>query len=161
MKLWPALTISIFGLLVLTAFSLWRSSVMTLEQKPRLIFHKSITYGADTPMRAELTMTWRHGVTHTTQAHALLGFRGSYRMEYLAPIEAKGRIVYSDGRTLWQCEPRRNLLATTNLIPETAQNERDTEDLIAQNYSIVLVSEEETIARRPVFLIEQIGRAHV
>lgn len=145
--------------MILTTLILWRSSFMTQQQRPRLVFHKSITYGADVPMRAELTMTWRrHGITHATQAHAILGSRGCYRMEYIAPVEAKGRIVYSDGKTQWQCEPRRNLLATTNLLPETAQNERDTEDLIVQNYRLVLVSEEETIAGRPVFLLELLPR---
>jgi anti-sigma factor RsiW len=79
-------------------------------------------------------------------------------MEYVLPPEAKGRVVYSDGQTQWQYEPSRNLLATTTLIPESEQNERDTEDLVALNYKIVLVSDAETTVGRPTYLLELLPR---
>ncbi len=146
-------------LILLGALALFRGVVLWRERQPRALFHRSITQGADVPMRAEMKLTWRrHGITHTSRAHAVLGAGGRYRMEYLEPAEAKGRVVYSDGQTQWQCEPRHNLLTTTNLIPESTQNERDTEDLIAQNYKIVLVSDDEKVAGRTAYLLELLPR---
>jgi len=153
------LAITLLILLFVSAFALWKGVAVWRDRQPRLLLHRSITQGADVPMRAEMKMTWRrHGITHISRAHALLGATGRYRMEYLEPEEAKGRIVYSDGQTQWQFEPRHKLLATTNLIPESAQNERDTEDLIAQNYKIVLVSEDERVAGRTAYLLELLPR---
>ncbi len=110
-------------------------------------------------MRADLTMTWRrHGQTFETRAHVTQGAQGRYRMEYTFPADTRGRVVYSDGSTQWQAEPRRNLLATTDLIPESEQNERDTEDLLTQNYRIALVSDEEKIEGRRAYLLELLPR---
>jgi outer membrane lipoprotein-sorting protein len=146
-------------LLVVAALTVWRGAKYMQDRRPRMLFHKSVTLGADVPMRADLIMTWRrHGITHTTQAHVVHGVKGQYRMEYVQPAAAKGRVVYSNGQTQWQYEPRRNLLATTNLVPESEQNERDTEDLVARNYKIVLVSEDETTTGRPSSLLELLPR---
>ena len=146
-------------LLAAVALAVWRGAGYVQARGPRLLFHKSVTLGAEVPMRADLTMTARrHGITYTTQAHVVHGSKGQYRMEYTQPAEAKGRMVYSDGQTQWQVEPRRRLLAATNLVPESEQNERDTEDLVARNYKIVLVSEDETAAGRPAYLLELLPR---
>jgi len=140
-------------------FAGWRGAITLRANDPRAIWRQSITVGADVPMRAELTMTRRrHGQTLTTRAHILQGPEGRYRMEYLLPADAKGRIVYSDGHTTWQYEPGRRLLAKTPLIPENEQNERQTEDLIERNYRLVLVSDQETAAGRPVYLLELLPR---
>ena len=104
-------------------------------------------------------MTWRkHGQTFETRAHVEQGAKGRYRMEYTFPASTRGRIVFSDGNTQWQAEPGRNLLASTDLIPENEQNERNTEDLLARNYRIALVSDEETIAGRRAYLLELLPR---
>lgn len=147
--LWAAVVIVALALIG------WRGAFTLRQRNPLVIWHKSITQGADVPMRAELTLTWRrHGITHITQAHVVQGSGGQYRMEYLQPEEARGRVVYSDGHTNWQYEPRKNLLARTTLIPENEQNERDTEDLIKQNYRVVLVSDQEVVQGRTTFLLE-------
>jgi outer membrane lipoprotein-sorting protein len=151
---------TIIATLLVTEFVVaWRSAIFIEARSAHSLFHKSITQGADVPMRAELTMTWRrHGITHSTEAHIVQGGEGRYRTEYVLPAEARGRIVYSDGRTQWQLEPRRNLMATTPLIPESEQNERETEDLVAANYKIVLVSDDEITAGRPTYLLELLPR---
>jgi outer membrane lipoprotein-sorting protein len=155
-KLWQ---IVVSVLLVAASVVAWRSTVLIGTPSSQLLFHKSITLGADVPMRATMAMTWRrHGVTHSTEARVIQGAQGRYRMEYLLPPEARGRIVSSDGRTQWQYEPRRNLLAVTPLIPESEQNERDTEDLVDRNYKIVLVSADESIVGRPAYLLELLPR---
>ena len=156
MKIWPyILTVALLAGVV----AVWRGAVVMRQRSPRGIFHASITRGADVPMRAELTMTWRkHGQTFTTRAHVVQGAKGRYRMEYTFPADTSGRIVYSDGNTQWQVEPNRNLLAATDLIPESEQNERDTEDLLAQNYRIALVSDEEKIEGRCAYLLELLPR---
>jgi outer membrane lipoprotein-sorting protein len=147
------------ALLAVALIVAWRSALLFEAHSPRSLFHNSITLGADVPMRAELTMTWRrHGITHSTEAHVVQGAQGRYRMEYVSPPEAKGRILCSDGQTQWQVEPRRNMIATTPLMPESEQNERDTEALIAANYKIVLVSDDEITAGRPTYLLELLPR---
>ncbi len=160
---WPAMKrVGFFGLpIVLLAVLLfaWRGARYVQEHDPRAILHRSIIEGADVPMRAELTMTWRrHGIAHITQAHVVQGAKGRSRTEYLLPLEARGRLVYSDGHTQWQYEPRRSLLATTTLLPEDERNERDTEDLVSQNYKIVLVSDDERVAGRRAYLLELLPR---
>jgi outer membrane lipoprotein-sorting protein len=153
-KIWAVIA---FGLLVATWLIAWRNTVT--EPGARELFHRSITQGADVPMRAELTMTWRrHGITYTAQAHVIQGGQGRYRTEYLLPREARGRVVTSDGQTEWQYEPHGDLLATTTLMPESEQNERNTEDLITQNYRIVLVSDAEITAGRRTYLLELLPR---
>lgn len=156
MKIWPF----ILGVvLVVGVLAVWRGAIVARQHSPRGIFHASITQGADVPMRADLTMTWRrHGQTFETRAHVTQGAQGRYRMEYTFPADTRGKIVYSDGSTQWQVEPGRNLLATTDLIPESEQNERDTEDLLTQNYRIALVSDEEKIEGRRAYLLELLPR---
>ncbi len=154
-KLWPVLALLLIAISVLA----WRNAVLLTTRSPRNLYHISVTRGTDVPMRAELTMTWRrHGMTHSTQAHIVQGPQGRYRMEYVLPAEARNRIVCSDGRTQWQYEPRRNLLTETPLVPTSEQNERDTEDLVATNYKIVLVSDDEKTAGRPAYLLELLPR---
>ena len=156
MKTWPYILGAILAGGIPTA---WRGAILMRQHNPRAIFHASITQGADVPMRAELTMTWRkHGQTFETRAHVEQGAKGRYRMEYTFPANTRGRIVFSDGNTQWQMEPGRNLLAATDLIPENEQNERNTEDLLSQNYRIALVSDEETIAGRRAYLLELLPR---
>ena len=106
-------------------------------------------------MRAEMLMTQRrHGKTITTQAHIVQGPMGKYRMEYLLPVEAKGRIVFSDGRSNWQVEPGGNTLAKTNMVVMSEQRDRELERLIESNYSITLVSEKAEPAGRPAYLLD-------
>src|SRR5580700_504726 len=82
------------------------------------IWRKSLAVGEDVPMRAEMLMTQRrHGKTITTRAHIVQGPKGRYRMEYLLPQDAAGRIVFSDGKANWQFEPGKNILARTTMAP--------------------------------------------
>jgi outer membrane lipoprotein-sorting protein len=106
-------------------------------------------------MRAEMTMTRRrHGITYTTQAHIVQGQHGHYRMEYVLPIEAQGRIVFSDGHSNWQYEPAQNLLAKTELPVPSEIKDRDAEDLIESNYRIVRVTDNAIAAGRPAYLLD-------
>lgn len=119
------------------------------------IWRKSLTQGADTPMRAEMQMTQRHhGITYPTEAHIVQGAKGRYRMEYVLPEEARGRIVFSDGETNWQYEPKQNLLAKTPMVAMTEQKDREVEELIESNYQIALVSDQAQAAGRPAYLLD-------
>jgi outer membrane lipoprotein-sorting protein len=119
------------------------------------IWRKSLTLGTETTMRAEMTMTRRkHGITYTTQAHIVQGSHGRFRMEYLLPVEARGRIVFSDGHSNWQYEPTQNMLARTELPVPSEIKDRDAEDLIESNYRLVLVSDQATAAGRPTYLLD-------
>ena len=121
----------------------------------RGIWRKSLTLGTETTMRAEMTMTRRrHGITYTTQAHIVQGSHGRYRMEYMLPTEARGRIVFSDGHSNWQYEPAQNLLSKTELPVPSEIKDRDAETLIESNYRIVLVSDQATAAGRPAYLLD-------
>src|SRR5579872_5124471 len=123
------------------------------------IWRKSLAEGEDTPMRAEMVMTQRrHGITYTTQAHIVQGARGRYRMEYVLPAEARGRIVFSDGQTNWQYEPGRNLLAKTTMVAISEQKDREAETLIESNYRIVLVSDRASTAGRDAYLLDLLPR---
>ena len=136
-----------------------RGASLLSARRAQWLLRQSITVGAEVPMRAGLTMTRRrHGQTLTTQARVAQGSRGRYRMEYLLPPDARGRIVTSDGQANWQYEPRQDLLARTQLIPENEQNERATQDLIAQNYRLVVVSENEVVEGRDAWLLELLPR---
>lgn len=106
-------------------------------------------------MRAEITLTQRaEGKTATTQAHILQGEGGRYRMEYISPEEARGRVIASDGAAFWQYDPKRNTLAKTLQITGTGQGGRKTDPLIERNYKIALLSDKETLAGRRVYLLE-------
>lgn len=148
-------------LLVLAAFALalWRGLKLLPPRGANALFYASITQGADVPMRAEMTLTWRrHGITHMAQARVVQGARGRRRIEYTLPVEARGRAVYSDGQTQWQREPGRDRLAATSLLPESEQDERVTADLVARNYKIVQVSDDERVAGRGASLLELLPR---
>jgi outer membrane lipoprotein-sorting protein len=149
----------LFCALLVAALVCWRMMVVVTANRPQQILHQAITVGADTPMRADLLiLRRRHGVMLTTQASVIQGGRDRYRMEYVLPTEARDRIVTSDGQTNWQYEPHRHIVAKTTLVPETEQNEQDIEDLIARNYRIALVSDQERIADRPAYLLELLPR---
>jgi len=121
----------------------------------RAIWRKSLHQGTETTMRAEMTMTRRkHGVTYTTLAHIVQGSQGRYRMEYLLPIEARGRIVFSDAHSNWQYEPAQNMLAKTELPVPSEIKDRDAEALIESNYRVVLVSDNATMAGRSAYLLD-------
>ncbi|HLK61166.1 MAG TPA: sigma-E factor regulatory protein RseB domain-containing protein [Chthonomonadaceae bacterium] len=150
-----------FLLLLLLPFGLLAALGLGYRQQPEAqgdalaIWHKSLTQGADAPMRAEMTMTQRqHGRTLTTQAHVVQGARGRFRMEYILPVEARGRIVFSDGQTNWQYEPLQNLLAKTTLVPMSEQRDREVEALIESNYRMALVSGRESIAGRSTYVMD-------
>lgn len=96
----------------------------------------------------------RHGITYTTQAHIVQGSHGRYRMEYLLPIEARGRIVFSDGQSNWQYEPAQNMLARTELPVPSEIKDRDSEALIESNYRVVLVSGNAATAGRSAYLLD-------
>ncbi len=123
------------------------------------IWRRSLTEGEDTPMRAEMTMTWRrHGVTHLAEAHVVQGARGRFRMEYVRPSDANGRLVFSNGQIAWQYEPNRRLLARTEMPPTSQEKDREAESLIEANYRIVLESDHASAAGRPAYLIGLLPR---
>jgi len=118
------------------------------------IWRKSLAIGEDVPMRAEMLFTQRrHGKTITTRAHIVQGPKGRYRMEYLLPLEATGRIVFSDGKANWQFEPGKNILARTTMAPMSEQRDRDLEQLIEGNYEITLISVNAEAAGRAAYQI--------
>ncbi|HLJ55494.1 MAG TPA: hypothetical protein VKT77_10685 [Chthonomonadaceae bacterium] len=130
----------------------------TSPESALAIWRKSLISDTETPMRAEITMTQRrHGQTFTTKAHMVRGAHGRYRMEYVLPAEARGRIVFSDGQTNWQYEPTQNVIARTEL-PVLPDADRALEGLIEANYRIVLVSSHEAAADRPVYLVDLLPR---
>lgn len=119
------------------------------------VWRKSLSTGEDTPMRAEMLMTQRrHGKTITTRAHIVQGPKGRYRMEYVLPEEAHGRIVFSDGKSNWQFEPRQGTLAKTNMAAMSEQRDRDEERLIESNYAITLISDSAEAAGRAAYLLD-------
>ena len=122
------------------------------------IWRKSLLQDSEMPMRAEMTMLQRyHGAMLTTKAHVVKGSHGRYRMEYILPVEARGRIVFSDGQTNWQYEPNQNMMAKTEL-PMLTDADRASEALIESNYRIELISDRETAAGRPAYLLQLLPR---
>jgi outer membrane lipoprotein-sorting protein len=121
------------------------------------IWRKSLSTGEDIPMRAEMLMTQRrHGKTITTHAHIIQGAKGRYRMEYVLPAEARGRVVFSDGKSNWQYEPKQNILARTNMVAMSEQRDREAEQLIESNYNISLVSDKASAADRQAYMLDLI-----
>jgi|GEM_PF-1923170 len=122
-------------------------------------WRKSLTVGADVPMRAEMKMSQRHhGKTYYSTAHIVQGSRGRFRMEYVLPVEARGRIVFSDGKTNWQYEPKRNVVERTDLIVMSELRDRDSMSLIEANYRIELVDSKGSAGARPATVIDLIPK---
>jgi outer membrane lipoprotein-sorting protein len=129
-------------------------SAQTDSREALAVWRRSLTEGEETPMRAEMTMSWRrHGITYRAQAHIVQGRRGRFRMEYVQPPDACGRLVFSDGQTAWQYEPNRKLLARTAMPPMSQEKDRAAESLIEANYRIALESDHATAAGRPAYII--------
>lgn len=137
----------------------WRGATILRDRQPWAVWQRSISEGANVPMRAELRlMHRRHGISYTTDAHVVLGPHGQFRMEYTNPPEARGRIVYSDGHTNWQYEPASGVVTKTELLPDSPSDDGEVEDLIARNYRIALVSDQDTGAGRPAYIVELLPR---
>ncbi len=136
-------------LVILAAAGICKARQERARETALQVWRKSLTIGSDTPMRAEMLMTQRrHGKTITTQAHIVQGPMGKYRMEYLLPTEAKGRVVFSDGKSNWQFEPSQHTVAKTDMAAMSEQRDRGLERLIESNYTLTLVSDRAEAAGR-------------
>jgi outer membrane lipoprotein-sorting protein len=117
------------------------------------IWRKSVQQGLLVPMRARLAVTlWKQGKTTATLARIVQSGKSRYSMTYEAPPEARGRVVYADGVTHWQYEPKRHIVIKTPLTAHSEENEATA--LIEQNYRFTLVSDRERVSGRPTYLLE-------
>ncbi len=123
----------------------------------RTIWRNSMRAGQDVPMRARMSLTiWRKNQTVAVLGEKVLGSGGRYRITYAAPPDARGRVVCFDGHDTWQYEPRQKLLTRTQGSSEANDEEKDAarESLLTQNYTLALLSANDSAGGRPCYLLE-------
>lgn len=145
------LMLVMFSLLTATATIVLRSAAQ--ERDARVVWQKSVQQANKVPMRARMSVTlWKRDKTVATLAQVTQGPNGVYVMRYEAPAEARGRIVYADGTTQWQIEPKRNLVTKMPLAPHREDTEANA--LLERNYRFRLASTQEHAAGRSTYLLE-------
>ncbi len=87
--------------------ALWRQSLQASGPK-------------GTPIQAHVTITRSSGAVPERTEFDLSDGGGRYRLSYIAPQSARGRIVVCDGKTLWQYEPIRRTVLRRSLLPNDA-----------------------------------------
>ncbi len=119
------------------------------------VWRRSITAGAEVPMRADMLMTYRrHGIVHTVKAHVVLGPHGASRVEFLTPTEVQGRVICSDGQSAWHYDPHTSALEETRLSAASEQRDRSVQQLIETNYRVNIVSPSVAIAGRQCWVLD-------
>lgn len=129
------------------------------DSEADLLWRKSIEVGAETPMRADMTITERIlGATTRTTAHVVQSEGGRYRVVFSSPPDAQGRVVASDGAAFWTFDPKLKLLVKYAQVSGTGQGARRTDPLVERNYRIALLSDRDSIAGRPVYVLALVPR---
>lgn len=75
---------------------------------------------------------------------------GRFRVEYLAPRAAKGRVIVDDGKVHWQIEPHSRRALRTPVSPLEAEERWDVA-LLLKNYKVTVDTRQHIIAHRPTY----------
>jgi len=108
----------------------------------------------------QMVTMWFDTRTEATITHEHHQGRGRYRIEYLAPRQARGRLVISDGRIRWQYEPRsgRTLISSTDTADFSEEFLSFSLSLLLSNYRLSLEPHPSTVAGRKAYVLSIIPK---
>lgn len=104
-----------------------------------------------------LTMLWLERRTEALECLESADGHGRFRVEYLAPRTAKGRIVIDDGRNRWQIEPGVRQVWRTPTSPLEKEDHWNVA-LLIQNYQVTVDPRLHSIAHRSAYKLTLIPR---
>gem|GEM_PF-2636545 len=115
---------------------------------------RSLYATENTPFYAIKTaMAWLGGKTMATVYREYYSPPDKWRIEYLAPTSAKGRIIIQRGSTIWQWEPaEKKVFITTGDVPTPRVDKL--QPILEQNYKTEILAEKKTEAGRPVKVLQ-------
>lgn len=119
------------------------------------VWKTSRAQGNRVPLRAtlEITLQDEQG-KRKTRSRIVRDGKGRTRNEYLEPSGAKGRIMILDGMTHYQYEPSRRLLIKSAFDPTTPEASRAAEQIVPQDYQLLLLPKMQTVAGRACWVLE-------
>ena len=119
------------------------------------VWRRSLSVGADVPMRADMLLTYRrHGIVHTVRAKIVQGAKGACKITFVSPAEMKGKVLCSDGRSAWQIEPRAASAEEVGLAAASTLRDRRVQSLIENNYRIRFASADPIVSGRACQVID-------
>ncbi len=120
------------------------------------LWTKSVRAAHTVPLGAKATVTtWpKSGDPRTTVFHLLEGSAGQYRLDYAGENGSPGRVVLSDGHTIWQYEPREK----TVVRRKAPADHRSLDDKVSDDWKREIGPGVELIDGRPASILVVKGR---
>jgi len=123
------------------------------------LWERSVRAAHTVPLKAQVVLShWRDqtgAIEERTVLDVIMAAGGRYRQVYAAPKSVRGRVVVSDGTTLWQYEPSKQLILQRAAPPPAAdlledmQTTPSLERLLEEGRVVVAGRPTQVIALRP------------